>query len=115
MCEPSKITDDWVTKGCHIHVNGVELNIYTNHIGEIAFRPVFSSIRRALVEQAMKTAYEECLPDPATRARWIQRLKMATIFMLDYSGELHGLANGRMLEFRFIQIAINRWGNHGNA
>lgn len=24
MCRPSTVTDDWVVKGCHIHVDGVE-------------------------------------------------------------------------------------------
>jgi hypothetical protein len=116
MCQPSTVTDDWVTKGCHIHVNGVELNIFTNHLGEIHFRSVFSSTHENRVKQAIKTAYEVCLPDPDTRAKWIQKLKMARVYMLSCSGELASLANGRMLEFKFIRIAIERWGNeHGNA
>lgn len=109
MCEPSKVTDDWVTKGCHIHVDGVELNIYTNNTGGIDFRPVFSSTAPHRLNRAMKIAYEECLPDPFMRKRWIQRLEMARVFMLSYPGELHSLANGRMLEFKFIRIAIARW------
>lgn len=44
MCEPSKVTEDWVTKGMHIHVKGVELNIFTTHRNSgFAFRPVFST------------------------------------------------------------------------
>lgn len=99
MCEPSKVTDDWLTKGCHVHVNGVELNIYTNHLGGIDFRPVFSSTPADRVKAAIKVVYEECLTDPAIRRRWIQRLEMARVFMLDYPGELHALANGRMFDF----------------
>jgi len=56
MCQASTVTDDWVTKGCHIHVNGVELNIFTNHLGGIDFRSVFSSTHENRVKQAIKTA-----------------------------------------------------------
>ncbi len=116
MCQPSKVTDDWVTKGCHIHVNGVELNIYTNHLGGIDFRPVFSASPPDRVKQAIKTAYEKCLPEPGIRKRWIQRLEMARVFMLNYPGELASLANGRMFDFKLIRIAIERVGeNNGNA
>jgi hypothetical protein len=115
MCEPSKLADDWVVKGCHIHVYGVELVVYTNHLGEIRARPFFSSARQDLAKKAIKAVYEECLPDASMRRRWIQRLEMARVFMLDYYGELHGLANGRMLEFKFLRIAIERWGENANA
>jgi hypothetical protein len=113
MCEPSKVTDDWVTKGCHIHINRVELNIYTDRFGEIRFRPVFSNTTSKQLAAALKIVREECLPDAATRQRWIERLEKATVFMLGYAGDLHDLANGRMLEFKFIRIAIERWGTHG--
>jgi len=110
MCEPSKVTHDWVTKGCHIHINGVELNIYTNHLGEIDFQAVFSSTPPEQVRQAIRTVYDTCLPDPSIRRRWIQRVEMARVFMLNYPGELRALANGRMLELKFIRVAIERWG-----
>ena len=61
MCEASKLADDWVVKGCHIHVYGVELVIYTNHLGEIRARPFFSSARQDLAKKAIKAVYEECL------------------------------------------------------
>lgn len=115
MCEPSKVTGDWVTKGCHIHVNGVELNLYSNHLGEVDFRAVFSSTRPDRLREALKTAREECLANPTVRRRWIQRLQMATVFMLDYSDEPRAKANGRMLEFKFLRIAIERLGPHGNV
>jgi hypothetical protein len=114
MCESSKVADDWVTKGFHIHVDGVELNVYTDHRGRIDFRSFFSLTPAARVEQAIRTVYERCLPDPAIRGRWIQRLKMASVFMLTYQGALESLANGRMLEFKFLRIAIERWENHGD-
>ena len=115
MCEPSKVTDDWVTKGCHIHINGVELNVYTDHRARIEFRAVFSSTPADILAAAIKSAFEDCLRNPFVRRRWMQRLDMARIFMLNYQGKMHPKANGRMLEFKFLRIAIERWELHGNA
>jgi hypothetical protein len=64
--------------------------------------------------EALNIVRQQCLPDPIVRRRWIQRLQMATAFMFSYAGELHDLANGRMLEFKFIRIAIER-GEYANA
>ena len=115
MCEPSKVADDWVTKGCHIHVDGVELNIFTNHLGTIDFRAVFSGTPEDRVKAAIRAAYERCLPDADMRRRWVQRLEMARIHMLGYDGDLASLANGRMFDFKMIRIAIQRWGEpHAN-
>ncbi len=116
MCQASTVTDDWVTKGCHIHVDGVELNVFTNHRGEIDFRAVFSTTSGDKLRQAIRTAFAECLPDRDTRKNWIKKLEMARAYMLGFQGELASLANGRMLEFKFLRIAIQRWGDqHGNA
>jgi len=115
MCEPSKVTDDWVTKGCHIHINGVELNVYTDHLARVEFRAVFSSTPADVLTAAIKSAFEDCLRNPFVRRRWMQRLDMARILMLNYQGKMHPKANGRMLEFKFLRIAIERWELHGNA
>ena len=109
MCEPSKITEDWVTKGMHIHIDEVELNIYTNHKGGVDFRAVFSSTSAAALRGAIKTAREKCLPDPAMRRRWMQRLDMARVYMVNYQGTLAAKANGRMLDFKFIKVALEQW------
>ena len=116
MCDASTVTDDWVTKGCHIHVDGVELNVFTNHRGEVQFRAVFASTPAHLLNRAIKTAIEVCLPDKTVRKKWIKRLEMARVFMLGFEGEPARIANGRMLEFKFLRIAIERWGSeHGDA
>jgi hypothetical protein len=116
MCQASTITDDWVTKGCHIHVDGVELNVFTNHRAEIGFRAVFSSTSAGRLNQAIRTASTVCLADPETRRAWIEKLESARAYMLGIRGELADLARGRMLEFKFLRIAIQRWGDeHGNA
>jgi hypothetical protein len=109
MCEPSKVSDDWVTKGCHIHVDGVELAVFCDHKGGIGFRAVFSSTTSAQADAAVKKAIEECLPDPEIRKAWIVKLRAAKAFMLGYTGGLSQLANGRMFEFKMLEVAIQRW------
>jgi len=96
----------------HIHVDGVELNIFTtHHPSGIDFRPVFSSTRSERVKQAIKTAREKCLQDPEVRKTWIGKLEMARVYMLGYEGKLASLANGRMFDFKLIRIALERQGD----
>jgi hypothetical protein len=103
------VTDDWVKKGCHIHVEGVELSICPDHRHGITFKAVFSTTPEDEVEAAIKIARDKCLPDKDTRLRWIRDIKRATLFMLNYEGELRNLANGRMLEFKFLVLALERY------
>ena len=43
MCRISAVSEDWVDKGCHVHVASVELALRPDHLGGIVFRSVFSS------------------------------------------------------------------------
>lgn len=43
MCRISVVSEDWVVKGCHVHVSGAELALRPDHLGGIVFRPVFAS------------------------------------------------------------------------
>jgi hypothetical protein len=116
MCEASPVTDDWITKGCHIHINRVELNVFTNHRGELGFRSVFTSTSASQLDIAIRIAQQKCLQDPDVRKQWIKRLNAAMVHMQDYRGQLRNLANGRMAEFNYIRIALERWkDDHGNA
>lgn len=111
MCEPSKMAEDWVIKGCHIHVNGVELAVVSDHQARVAFRPVFSATTDAQAKAAIKIATEKCLADADTRSAWVARLEMARIYMLEYPAghSLARLANGRMFEFKMLRLAIQKW------
>src|SRR5207249_6707125 len=42
MCQASKVTDDWVVKGCHIHIGAVELVVFPDHRGGVGFKPFFT-------------------------------------------------------------------------
>lgn len=118
VCKASVVTEDWITKGMHIHVKGVELNVFTTHEKSgFDFRPVFTKKHnRARVAAAIKHAREKCLPSRTVRIKWIRRLAMARIYMLNYEGDLAELANGRMYDFKLIRIALERWGEkHDNT
>jgi hypothetical protein len=114
------VSDDWVVKGCHIHVDGVELRIFTNHLGSFDIGGFFGQKRKTQYElrrenAAIKKAWKECVPDPAMRKRWIQRLEMARVHVINYQGKLSRKAQGRMFDFKLVRIAIERWGKqHGN-
>ena len=43
MCRISPVGEDWVKKGCHVHVGCVELVLCPDHLGGIVFRSPFSS------------------------------------------------------------------------
>ena len=110
MCQPSIVAPDWIVKGCHIHVNNVELGVFPDHQGRIGFRPVFGALTKE-VEDAIRDAVLICLTDPRIREKWINRLDAAQLAMLGESGDLYYLARGRMAEFKFLKIAIRRWSN----
>lgn len=89
-------------------MNNVELGVFPNHRGGLDFRPIFGSMTKK-VEDAIKDALLVCLADPKIRDKWIDRLQAAQLAMLGQTGDLYRLARGRMAEFKFLKIAIERW------
>jgi hypothetical protein len=110
MCRPSVVTEDWVKKGCHIHVGAVELVVRPDHLGGVVFRPWFSKTPPEQAAVAIKIAREQCLADEDMRRRWIRDIEHAALYMLGYEGSLESLANGRLLEFKFLVLALERYG-----
>ena len=46
LCKASIIADDWVVKGFHTQIDGIELALRPGHrAGMIVIRSVFSSVR----------------------------------------------------------------------
>jgi hypothetical protein len=109
VCLPSVVTDDWVKKGCHIHVDGVELTVAPDHEGGVIFRPYFSTTSVARATRAIRIARDDCLSDPAMRKLWTRAIKNASRYMLGYEGAHKSWANGRMLEFKFLVLALERY------
>src|SRR5438128_1673680 len=67
MCRPSTVGDDWVVKGCHIHVDGIELVMRPTHsaayLDGIVFKRFFGSTSDRAFQAAEKKARKECLAD----------------------------------------------------
>jgi len=110
MCLPSVVADDWITKGCHIHVDGIELALHPDHLGGVVFASVFSSLPEAVVEAAKRRARDECLPNDDERKHWIDSIQRAKVHLMSHRGDLRELAVGRVAELHFLEIALRRHG-----
>jgi hypothetical protein len=111
MCVPSVVADDWISKGCHIHVDGIELALRPDHQGGVVFSSVFSYPAEAAVEAAKRRAREECLPNRYERKRWVDSIQRARVHLVSNRGALRELAIGRVAELNFLEIALRRYGD----
>ncbi|MBI3410318.1 MAG: hypothetical protein HY040_18420 [Planctomycetes bacterium] len=109
MCQLSKITSDWITKGCHIHVDNVEVVVRPNHLRGIVIKKVFQSTSNRDAEAAGKRVLN-WLGERANRQKLFSELERAQKFMLGQSGVLESLARGRGAEFAFLKAALKRLG-----
>jgi hypothetical protein len=120
MCRPSTVTFDWVVKGCHIHVDGVELAVRPTHaltyLDGVVFKRVFRSTSEAMFQGAARKAREECLTNPMVRDRWRRALRRGITFVRSFTGEPADLANGRQYEFIRLIRHLDEFGErHGHA
>jgi hypothetical protein len=85
--------------------------VFPDHKGGLGFKPFFAVTpqNKKDVTEALKVIQEKCLPDPKVRKLWIRSLDQAMLFMLSFDGEPATLANGRMLEFKFLKLALQRY------
>ncbi|RLC18181.1 MAG: hypothetical protein DRI57_08750 [Deltaproteobacteria bacterium] len=94
----SPLAADWVNKGFHIRIDGVELAMRPGRNGTIVFKPVFSSTPAKVVKDAIRKA--EAKLDEAETRRTVHRdavrardylRSMRTERSLARSGELNFL------------------------
>jgi len=111
MCIASVVADDWITKGCHILVDGIELALRPDHLGGFVFSSVFSYPAEAVVEAAKRRAREECLANRDQRERWLESIQRAKVHLVSHRGALRELAVGRVAELHFLEIALTRYGD----
>lgn len=111
MCEPSVIAPDWIVKGFHLKIGGVELAVRPDHKGEVMFQPVFSSGDAAFVDQAIRIAKRDCLPDLNVRNQWIKRINSVMLLLISERGGLQLRARGRLAEMNYLKIALTRYDN----
>lgn len=108
ICRPSAIYDDWVLKGFHVHVEGIELAVRPGHQpGMIAIKRVFRADSWAEIDAAKRLLIEKCLSSKMVRDRWVQTLARAMDYLNGYRGDLPEKTNGRKYEFRRLQKALH--------
>jgi hypothetical protein len=109
MCLPSVVADDWIVKGFHIHVDGIELVLRPDHLGRVKFVSFFSGPSDSDVKDAVRRATQECLPNADMRKRWLSSIRRARVHLISQRGALRELATGRVAEMHFLQIALERY------
>lgn len=109
MCEISKVAEDWVVKGCHIHVGGVELLVRPNHLGGIVMKKAFSCTEDRDADAAIRVA-TQWLAEVENRQKLFDAIGKARRFMLGEFGQMRDLARGRGAEFTFLLAALRRLG-----
>jgi hypothetical protein len=109
MCRISKVAPDWVTKGCHIHVAGIELALRPDQSGGIIFKKMFTATPEADADAAARQA-RAWLQEPANRRALYQSVFRAREFLATDFGLLTELACGRRAELTFLLAAIRRMG-----
>ncbi len=107
MCRISKVCDDWASKGCHVHVGRVEVSIHPDHLGGITFDSPFASTPEP-DWVAAKAIVLSRLEDPQFRAQLRSAIQRATEYMPSVTGFWATKANGRLLEFKYLLLALER-------
>jgi len=108
MCRISAISQDWVVKGCHVHVAGVELALRPDHLGGIVFRPVFSSSEVWELHAAARLV-EAKLDDLQWRNKLKDSIERAMTYLMGVQGPYYDLARGRLFELRMLVLVLERW------
>jgi hypothetical protein len=105
----STVGRDWIQKGFHVKVDGIELRLITTSEGKIAFTPFFSADSGPAGQAAIKKA-EFALGDPKFRKQLYDAAERARQYLGEYPlGEaLSELARGRSGEMNFIMAALLR-------
>jgi hypothetical protein len=106
-CEISAVSDDWASKGCHVHVGRVEVSIHPDHLGGVCFDSPFSSTRMRDLEAATSSV-RESLSDPEFRRQLRAAIERAQVHMLSIQGLWQAKARGRLLEFKYLILALDR-------
>jgi hypothetical protein len=101
----SKIAPDYVTKGRHIHVDGVELKVLPGAGGTVVFKPVFRS-QEAIAGTAIGEAMR-ALADPSFMRELHDTATKATEYLRQRG--LPG-AVAKSGETRFLRIALEKMG-----
>lgn len=108
MCRISVIHEDWVVKGCHLHVGELELGIRPDHRGGVVLRPIFSNTDQRDLDAAIRLVMAR-IEDPTWRGTLRDTVERAMDFLMGVQGGLRPHARGRLRELRMLAVALERW------
>jgi hypothetical protein len=107
MWRISAISEDWVDKGCHIHIGQVQLAVRPDTNNKVIFRRVFTSTSESDFDLASRIA-SNLLADAEFRHKLREALRRAMAHMLGITGYKRDKARGRSGEFKFLILALDR-------
>jgi hypothetical protein len=106
-CEISAVSGDWANKGCHVHVGRAEVSIHPDHLGGVCFRLIRG---REQERDAAFAVVRQCLGDPRFRRQLRSAVDRAREYMPSVEGHFATKARGRMREFKYLVLALDRMG-----
>jgi hypothetical protein len=109
MCQISKISIDWVRKGFHLHVHGIEVVMRPDHEGGIVFKKWFRSDSDQDAHPAIKRA-KELLHDIERRRVFYREARHARDFLSHVTGKMGRNAQGKCVELTFLLAALRKLG-----
>jgi hypothetical protein len=109
MCRISKPAFDWVTKGFHLHVHGIEVVMRPDHKGGIVFKKWFRSDSDQDAHPAIKRA-QELLHDIEWRRTFHREARRARDFLSEITGNLQQNAQGKCVELTYLLAALRKLG-----
>ena len=109
MCRISKISEDWIVKGFHLHVYNIEVVMRQDHLGGIVFKKWFRSVSNEAARPAIDRA-RELLQDVYWRRLFHREASRAREYVGRTSTRLEDLAIGRAAEFTFLMAALRKMG-----
>jgi hypothetical protein len=98
----SKISPDWVTKGAHIKIGGIELKVLPGNGGSVVFKAVFSSDMKN-ADAAIRAA-EIALQDVSFRQALLDTVERAIPYVVGQG------APGKSAELKFLADALRKIG-----
>jgi hypothetical protein len=106
-CRISFIDEDWVTKGCHVHVGYVEVALRPDHQRGIVCRKVHSTTADWELDAASREVVK-ALQDPKWRRKLKETLERAMTFLQSVEGQNRDKARGKLRELRMLLVALQR-------
>jgi hypothetical protein len=102
----SEFANDWISKGFHIKIDGIELSMKPGNNGSIVFKKVFSSTPSRAAQKAIDKAYA-LLKDPSVRADFLNTAIKGRDYLKTFGTKA---ATSKSGELNFLVKALQKYG-----